>query len=251
MLTVFKTRCWLSLSLCWKNYCQHPLFLRETLGKLVPSPVIKIRRERKGKKLYAILWHRQCQRKTLEIINILAKNKNETDGVIPVRSMAWDLGQRASACWAFYLFFFFFSFSALFPCACISVCVCICTHFHEFCLCATTCMGRWEDGLNAGPFFPLGLPLFFNVHTVYARLASLRTSGNSPAFTSHLAVAIVDIPLPCSSLTWVLEVLSALCFDSKNKPLSHLSNPVLHISHLWKEGPGILSSIRFQLNLSL
>lgn len=114
MWTVFKTRCWLSLPLCWKNYCQHALFLRETQGKLVPSPVIKIRRERKGKKLNSILkltllWHRQCQRKTLEIINILAKKiKNKTKCVIPVRSMAWDLGQRASACWTFYLFSFSF-----------------------------------------------------------------------------------------------------------------------------------------------
>lgn len=54
VLTIFKTRCWLSLPLCWKNHCQHALFLREPQGKLVPNPIIKIRRERKGKKLHAI-----------------------------------------------------------------------------------------------------------------------------------------------------------------------------------------------------
>lgn len=50
VLTVFKTRCCLSLPPFWKNYCQHALFLRETQGKVVSNPVIKIRRGRKEKK---------------------------------------------------------------------------------------------------------------------------------------------------------------------------------------------------------
>lgn len=29
VLALFKTRCWLSLTHCWKNCCQHALFLRE------------------------------------------------------------------------------------------------------------------------------------------------------------------------------------------------------------------------------
>lgn len=117
MWTVFKTRCWLSLPLCWKNYCQHALFLRETQGKLVPSPVIKIRRERKGKKLNCILkltllWHRQCQRKTLEIVNIVAK-KNKTKCVIPVRSWpgTWEKGLLHAE--PSISFFFSFSFLSL------------------------------------------------------------------------------------------------------------------------------------------